>query len=252
MSQIFFTAFVWLIDGASMRLTTNEQLIQQRSKWARSLTLAGMVLLFGSVVISLMTDQVALAYAALFAGFIVAMTGSYIANKWVKLPRADQVLEKSLKGFDNKYHLYNYLLPAEHVLVTPSGVLVFKTKYHDDQITCRDGNWHRPWKWTRLFGSMAQEPLGDPIAEMNDEIGKMRQLLQDKIENATTIPIEGYVVFTDPRARLSIDDPSLPVVTADNLKETLRKHKRVQSLPPAVVEKIDAVLNEYANAKTTK
>jgi len=136
--------------------------------------------------------------------------------------------------------------------VTPSGALVLKTKYHDGEITCKNGKWNRPWKWTRLFGALAQEPLGDPLAEMQYEIGKLQQLLADKIENAATIPVEGYVVFTDPRARLSIDDSSLPVVLADDLKETLRKSKRVQPLPSSVLENLDRVLNEYANAKTTK
>ena len=235
-----------------MRLTTNDKLVKQRSTWARYLTFAGMALLIGSVVTTFATDQIALAYATLFAGFITAMIGSYLANKWVKSPRADQVLEKSLKGFDNKHHLYNYLLPAEHVLATPSGVLVLKTKQHDDQITCQNGRWNRPWKWTRLFGAMAQEPLGDPIAEMNYEIEKMQQLLANKIENAATIPVEGFVVFTDPRARLTMDDPSLPVVMASDLKDTLRKSKRTQTLPPPVSENLDSVLNEYAHAKTTK
>ena len=78
------------------------------------------------------------------------------------------------------------------------------------------------------------------------------QLLTDKIENAATVPVEGYVVFTDPRARLTIDDPSLPVVMANDLKDTLRKSKREQPLPLTVVEKLDSVLTEYANAKTTK
>lgn len=235
-----------------MRLTTNEKLIKQRSTWARYLTFAGMGLLLASVVSTFAIDNIALAYAALIVGFVIAMIGSYLANKWVKPPRADQVLEKSLKGFDNKHHLYNYLLPAEHVLLTPNGVLVLKTKQHDDQITCQNGKWNRPWKWTRLFGAMAQESLGDPIAEMKYEIGKMQQLLRDKMENAATIPVEGYVVFTDPRARLSIDDPSLPIVLANDLKDTLRKSKRTQPLPPSVLENLDQVLNEYANAKTTQ
>jgi hypothetical protein len=235
-----------------MRLTTNEKLVQQRSTWARYLTFAGMGLLLGSLVLSFMTDYIMLAYGALFAGFVVAMVGSNLANKWVKPPRPDQVLEKSLKGFDNKHHLYNYLLPAEHVLVTPGGALVLKAKYHDGEITCKNGKWNRPWKWTRLFGALAQEPLGNPIAEMQYEIGKLQQILADKIENAATIPVEGYVVFTDPRAHLSIDDSSLPVVLAGDLKEALRKGKRAQPLPSSVLENLDQVLNEYANAKTTK
>lgn len=235
-----------------MRLTTNEKLIQQRSTWARYLTFAGMGLLLASLVTTFMTDLLALAYGTLFAGFIIAMIGSYMASKWIKPPRADQVLEKSLKGFDNKHHLYNFLLPAEHVLVTPSGVLVLKTKNHDDQIICKNGKWNRPWKWTRLFGALAQEPLGDPVTEMNYEIGKMQQFLASQSENAAAIPVEGYVVFTSPRVQLSVDDPSLPVVAAGDLKDTLRKNKRGDVLPAPTLENLERTLNEYADAKTAK
>lgn len=235
-----------------MRQTTNDKLVQQRSTWARYLTFAGMGLLLASLVTSFMTDYIALAYATLLGGFVTAMIGSYLASKWIKPPRAEQVLEKSLKGFDNKHHLFNYLLPAEHVLVTPSGVLVFKTKQHDDRITCKNGKWNRPWKWTRLFGALAQEPLGNPIAEMGYEIEKMQQLLAGKIEETATVPVDGYVVFTHPRAQLTIDDPDLPVVMAGALKDTLRKRKRVEALSPQALEKIEKTFTEYANAKTTQ
>lgn len=234
-----------------MRLTTNDKLIQQRSTWARYLTFAGMGLLLASLVTSFMSDYIALAYGTLLGGFVVALAGSYLANKWIKPPRADLALEKSLKGFDNKHHLYNYLLPAEHVLVAPSGVLVFKVKSHDDKIICQNGRWNRPWKWTRLFGAMAQEPLGDPMAELQEDIAKIKRLLAEKIPE-TTIPVDGYVVFSHPRAQLTIDDATLPVVTADDLKDTLRKKKRGEPLAVPLLERIEKSFNEYAHAKTTQ
>lgn len=232
-----------------MRLTTNEKLIQQRSSWARYLTFIGMALLLASLVTSFTTDYIALAYGTLLSGFVIAMGGSYLANKWLRPPRADLALEKALKGFDNKHHLYNYLLPAEHVLVAPSGVWVFKTKYHDDDIVCKNGKWNRPWKWSRLFGAWAQEPLGDPIAELREDIQKIQRLLA-RVDSA--VPVDGYVVFTHPHARLSIDDPTLPVVMVSDLKDTLRKRKSTTVLPPSVLNQIETVFNEYANAKAAK
>lgn len=233
-----------------MRLTTNEKLIQQRSSWARYLTFIGMALLLASLVTSFTTDYIALAYGTLLGGFVVAMAGSYLANKWLRPPRADLALEKALKGFDNKHHLYNYLLPAEHVLVAPSGVWVFKTKYHDDDIVCKNGKWNRPWKWSRLFGAWAQEPLGDPIAELREDIQKIQRLLAARMDSA--VPVDGYVVFTHPLARLNIDDPTLPVVMVSDLKDTLRKRKSATILPPPVLNQIETIFNEYANAKTAK
>ncbi len=235
-----------------MRVITNDKLIERRSRYARYAAFGGMGLLLASLVSSFRSDYLALAYAALFAGFILAYIGSVLANKWLKQPRADQALVKSLKGLDQRYHLYNFLLPAPHVLLTPTGVLVFKTKSHEGAITRANGKWSQAWRWSRLFGGMGEEPLGNPLVELDEEIAKMRKLLAKKIPSAEAVPLEGYVVFTDPRAQLSLDDPNLPVVRADNLKETLRKSKRGPALPPQLFADVEKALNDIAEAKTAQ
>ncbi len=234
-----------------MRLTTNEKLIERQSKFARYATFGGLAVLLGSLVVSF-TNNYLLSYVSLFVGFILAYIGSILANKWVKEPRADHVLEKSLKGFDNKHHLYNYLTPVSHFLVAPNGILVFKVKPHDGTVSCQNGRWQRPWRWSRLIGGMGQEPLGDPVAELNSEIAAMRKFLADKMENAAMVPIDGYVVFTDPRVQLSVDDPTLPVVKAEDLKDTLRKSKRGAVLPPKFQDDLAHALGEESNGKTTE
>jgi hypothetical protein len=234
-----------------MRLSSNDKLIERQSKIARYATFGGLAVLLGSLVISFNNQNIVLAYAALAIGFFLAMVGSTLANKWIKEPRADKALEKALKGFDNKHHLLNYLLPAEHVLITPTGLLVFKVKRQDGTITYQNGKWKYPWRISRLIGGLGAEPLGNPIDEMNAEISAMRKFLTDKVENAALIPIDGYVVFTDPRAQLSIDDASLPVVKTDDLKETLRKSKRGTPLSSQVLGQLERALKPVPDAKTT-
>jgi hypothetical protein len=234
-----------------MRLTTNDKLIERQSKIARYATFGGLAILIGSFVVSL-NNNILLAYIALAIGFFLAMIGASLANKWIKEPRADKALEKALKGFDNKHHLYNYLLPVDHVLLTPTGILVFKVKNLDGTITLHNGKWNRPWRWSRLLGGMGQEGLGNPTKELGAEIETMRKFLADKIENAPMIPIDGYIVFTDPRVQLNIDDTSQPIVKSDDLKETLRKSKRGAPLPAKTLDQLEQVFNQAINAKTTQ
>ena len=80
----------------------------------------------------------------------------------------------------------------------------------------------------------------------------MRTSLADQVDNAAMIPINGYVVFSDPRVTLSLDDTNLPVVRAEDLKDKLRKSKRGAALSPATHEQLEKVLNDTANAKTAK
>ena len=234
-----------------MRLTTNEKLVKRQTTIARYTTYGGLAVLFGALIVNFFMADLLLSYALLFVGFILAYFGAIFANKWIKEPRADHALEKGLKGFDNKHHLFNYLPPLSHFLITPTGVLVFKVKTLDGMIICSNGKWNRPWKWSRLFGGMGQEALGDPIRELNAEIEAMKKFLADKIDNAPMVPVDGYVVFSDPRVDLSIDDPSLPVVKAEDLKETLRKNKHGAVLFPKTQEQLEQALGAGTNGQTT-
>lgn len=235
-----------------MHLNTNEKLIGRQTKIARYATFGGLAILLGSLITSFNnTFPIGVAYALLFAGFLLAYIGAILANKYIKEPRADHALEKALKGFDNKNHLYNFLLPAAHVLLSPTGLLVFKVKSQEGPITCVGEKWRRPFQISRLLGGMGQEGLGNPAAELRDDIAKMKTWLTDKIDNAAVVPIDGYVVFSDPRAQLSLEEPTVPVVRVEDLKDTLRKAKRSAVLAPELYENLARVLDEAADGKTT-
>ncbi len=235
-----------------MRYTTNDKLIERQSKIARYATFGGLAVLLASLVTSFTGNfPIIVAYGLLFVGFALAYVGAMLANKWIKEPRADNALAKALKGLDNKNHLYNYLLPANHVLLTPTGLLVFKVKSNDGKITCQGDKWYTAFRWSRLFGGMGQEPLGTPSADLLKDIAKIKQLLTDKVENAALVPVDGFVVFTDPKADLMAENPAVPVVRVEDLKDAFRKSKRGPVLPPKVFEAVGQALDEEANAKAT-
>lgn len=230
--------------------TTNTKLIERQSKIARYATFAGLGVLAISLISSFVNaSNIVFSYISLFVGLILAYIGSTLANKWIREPRADKALNKALKGFDNKYHLYNYVLPASHTLLTPSGLIVFHVKPLDGEIICRDDHWKRPWRWSRLLGGMGQEPLANPSADVKKEIAAMRTLLGDKFDK---VPVDGYVIFTDPRVELEVENASVPVVRTNDLKETLRKAKRGAPLPPQQFDELEKLLDDQANAKTAK
>jgi hypothetical protein len=236
-----------------MRVNTNDKLVERQAKIARYATFGGLAILLASLVTSFTGNfPIIVAYALLLVGFSLAYVGSILANKWIKEPRADHALAKALKGFDNKYHLFNYLLPASHVLLTPSGLLIFRVKSNDGKITCLNDRWSTPFRWTRLFGGMGQDPLGNPSSDLRDDIAKMKKLLADRVEGAAMVPIDGYVVFSDPRAELYIDNCSVPIVRVEDLKDTVRKAKRGPILQQKVLDDLERVLNEQADAKAAK
>jgi hypothetical protein len=251
LNGLSFAHFAFVVEGIIMRLTTNEKLIERQSKIARYSTFGGLAILLGSLITSFNnTFPIVVSYGLLFVGFILAYIGAVLANKYVKEPRADHALEKALKGFDNKHHLYNLVLPANYVLLTPTGLLVLRIKAQDGPVACKGEVWRRPFQISRLFGGMGQEALGNPAAELRADIAKMKEWLADKLDGSAVVPVDGYAIFSDPKVQLTLEEPTVPVVRIEELKETLRKSKRGAPLPPDLYEKLQQALDEAADGKT--
>ena len=123
-----------------MRVTTDEQLVQRRASFGKRASSVGIAILVGGLVISFMRQEwwvPWLAWAALIAGFVVSSYGSSELIKWARARRADQILADVLAGLDDRYHLFNYILPAEHVLLTPRGILVLRANLHRGEIVAQ-------------------------------------------------------------------------------------------------------------------
>jgi hypothetical protein len=96
-----------------MQITTDEQLIKTRARIGNYFFVLGFVLIGVSLFLTwFRQEQILLAFAALLLGFLLTNFGTYNMGKWGRVPntaqRADQLLEKELKGLDNRYRLYNY------------------------------------------------------------------------------------------------------------------------------------------------
>ena len=96
---------------------------------------------------------------------------------------------------------------------------------------------------------MGQEALGNPTADLRRDIDAMRAFLAQEIESAGLVPIDGYVVFTNPTADLTLENCSIPVVRVEDLKDTLRKEKRGPVLTPQVQQNLAQALDGHADAK---
>jgi hypothetical protein len=136
-------------------------------------------------------------------------------------------------------------------LLTPTGLLVFKVKSQEGTVSCSGENWRRPFALSRLVGGLGQEGLGNPTAELRDEIAKMKKWIADHVEGASAVPIDGYVVFSSDKLNLELNEPSVPVVRVDGLKEALRKAKRGAPLSSDLYEKLSLALDGQPSAKAT-
>jgi hypothetical protein len=163
-----------------VQIITNQATITRGARVGKIGVFAGLAFLLAGFVISLafrQTQFIWISFACLIVGFLVSTVGTMNMNRWVREPRADQALAQGLKGFDDRYRLYNYVLPAPHVLLSPTGLFVLTAMGQDGTIRYDGEKFHRNFSVGRIFRMMADEGLGRPFAEGDSQVQSLHKYL---------------------------------------------------------------------------
>jgi hypothetical protein len=209
-----------------MRVVTNDKLVRSRKRLAQYLFFFSLFLLiFGFITINApllfeieasVANFLSLVLPAIIlpVAFITSLASVRMTNWWMRVPRPEAVLAENLKlGKDAV--LYNYYhLPVRHVLICQQGVFALVTRYQDGKHEVEGDTWRTPRRGlgvlTRLF---RMDGLGDPFGDAGKAAAHVQSLI-DPI--APEVQVQGVVVFTDPRAKVTITSPVLPVVRAQS------------------------------------
>lgn len=190
--------------------------------------LSGLAILLGGLFASFNPRFLQWSFPALILGITLSQIGIYHANKYVKRPRPDEVLDAALKGLGKGYRFYHYYLPVEHVLLCPYGILVFRPKAADGRVTY-DGRWRQNFNLLRFFQGLSRDRLGNPTTEVSWEVRKAGELLRRGGLAAEEAPVHGFVVFTDPRLDLRLEEePPYPAYPAKRYKDSIRRWLKEQ------------------------
>ncbi|MGI6376420.1 MAG: hypothetical protein ACOX3S_10515 [Anaerolineae bacterium] len=197
-----------------MENITNEPFLAKRNKLARYASYVG----FGSLFVGLLSASrvLWLAYVMLLIGLVAASIGSYLANRYVKEPRADHVLGEALANLDKRYALYNYYFATSHLLLSHFGLTVLDPYPQTGQVSYRGGRWrHKAGirKVMQLFGDPA---LGKPHTELKLEIKRVKDWIDENLPGED-IPVTGVIVFTNANVELDAEPGEVAVVKADGL-----------------------------------
>lgn len=232
-----------------MEVLINQKAVERGEKLGKFLSIAGLAILAGGLIASFNEKYLLISMLALVAGFVVSQIGSYHVFRWGRRPRVDEELDKALKGLNSDFKMYHYFLPADHVLVGPTGVFVFVAKPQDGEIRCEGRRWRQKMTARRIFLFFGQEGLGNPPAELELGMKGVAQLINERRPDLDQVVIRGAVVFTNPRARLLINDPVVPALLPKQLKTFVRKPSEKHGFLKGeerrgVIDVFDAVVRE--------
>ena len=214
-----------------MQVYCNEKYVKSRAKLGRYASFAGMGVLLVGLIITWTAgpEGLALSFIALIGGFVLSQVGLYYANRFGRPERPDQVLAKSLKGFDDRYNLFQYTCPAGNVLVTPSACFVFAVKMQRGSIRYEKGKWKHARGFRSIFLWLGSDSLGNPSKDAAIEADTLQRYLAKKLPGVE-IPVQPVILFGNPTAELDAGESPVPAIHYKKLKDWLRGRSKSGTL----------------------
>ncbi len=184
-------------------------------------SVGGLLLLMASVALPMFYPALASISIALMAiGLGSAMVGIYFANRWVRKPRPEEQIDRAMKGLGDTYAICHYpKLPIDHILVTPTAIIVMETIAYQGMFIYKDNKWKENMTIGRAIRYIVEEHLGDPTRTVLSEVDYLKEKL--KQEGLPEVPIRGLVLFTHPAAIVEAKNPPVPVCRIDKLRKAI-------------------------------
>jgi hypothetical protein len=234
-----------------LKIYRNEKLIKRNARIGQIASLGGLgILILGMVINIYRQDLIEVALGSLLLGFLLSQVGIFFGNRWGRRPLPDERIDAALKGFDDRWSIYHYCSPVNHLLVGPGGIWVLLPYYQQGKITYNKGRWSASGggliRWYMRF--FFQEGLGRPELEAVDEVKVMKRFVDSSVTEIQKAEIQALLVFTHENVEIDApEDAPADAVKIKDLKEFIRKQAKRTSLAITKVETItQAIEQKYA------
>lgn len=234
-----------------MVVIRDEKRISRLGRLAQILSFAGLgVLIAGLLLIFITEDTNVFIYQmiALVIGFILSQFGLHYAHRYLRRPRMDQALDKAAGKFARKDgRLYHYLLPANHVLLLPSAVVVLIAKFQTGRISASGDVWQQ--KGLGMRGMFGREGLGNPSREAEAQTARLEAFIEEAVPQAADVPVIPIIVFTAQNVdSLEVKESRIPAVHASKLSGSLRQQTiNLKPMPAEMYEALRAAFDAEAS-----
>ncbi|HEY70222.1 MAG TPA: hypothetical protein G4O08_06530 [Anaerolineae bacterium] len=226
-----------------MRHFVNQALIRRNSLIGKALVWGGLAIVIGSVLISLQSPDVLNPYVfGGFLGVIATQIGTLLTNRWGRSPRLDEVIGNALKGMDERFVFFSYILRVDHALLSPAGTFVLIPRPEDGVIDYQDGDWLQDRPKRGLLQRGGRRSLSGFERQARTDSRKLQRKLAKHLSEESIPEVQPIFVFFHPDAQIQVTDSPFPAVHVKKLKAWLRKLPKGISLPSDQVDALIATL----------
>jgi hypothetical protein len=173
------------------------------------------------------------AYPLLILGLPLWTIGRTRQRVIKNTPRVNDMLTNELKGLSDKYSLHHGAVvegrKVEHMLMTPSGIVVLAANEAVGPVTCTTGRSGDRWQ-TRLTlmdrFSGTRPPIGNPSLELDVTTAAVKAFLAK--QGKENVPVRGLVVFLA-NPEIEIDASTYPAVPLNELRLAVRELQSIMA-----------------------
>jgi hypothetical protein len=230
-----------------MIIIRDEERIKRFNRISKITSMAGIAALVIGMILAFTnsTNALALQLVALGFGWILSQVGIYLAHRYVREPRPDQVIDKALGKVTRKGRLYHYLLPATHVLLMETGIIILVAKFQGGKISVEGDKWKQTGMGMRKF--FGQENLGNPTREAEDSIKALAHYISNNAPEVEEVPIGALIVFTAVEPKdLDLSESRFPAMHHSKVKSYLRRKRRSQPISDEYYDALRAAFDKKA------
>lgn len=230
----------------------DEARIERLKKASQYISAFGFLLLVAALILGFVNPDryLGLQVAALPIGWLLSQIGLYLAHRYLRKPRPDEVLDEALRKVARQGRMYHYLLPAPHVLLTPAGPIVFVTKYQTGRISAEGDRWQQ--RGVGLFRKFfSQESLGNPTKEAERYVKALAGYIDRQAPDVEEVPVGAIIVFTSKNiTELDVENSSIPAMHATKLRGYLKQQGPGETLPEATYNALQEAFDRKAAGLT--
>jgi hypothetical protein len=185
-------------------------------------------------------------FTIMILGVLLSSVSGYFTSRFGKSPRPDELIDKSFKGLDDRYHLFHYQSSIPHLLLGPAGVWAITPTFIDGEILFdeKKNNWiHK--KNSLLNRILSKEYFPNPISEHKNHSKDFKKILQinnldQNIELNSLIILMHKNVDFDAKSEFE----KILLLPFDKVKDRFRKIAKTTSQPEEIIDPLIGVFSK--------
>lgn len=169
-------------------------------------------------------------FSIMLIGVVISSISSYFTTRFGKSPRPDELIDKSFKGLDDRFHLYHYKFSIPHLMICPAGIWSITPTFIDGEIIFNEtkSNWEHK-KSSIINRFLSKEYFPNPVSDLKLSKKEFEKLLKSiDFQTNEEIQIKLLVILMNKNVIINdineMDD--ILILPMDKVKDKFRKFSK--------------------------